>query len=227
MSRILVIDDDDFFRKSLVEYLELEGFEVDSHSHLLDLELVTDRGVPAAILCDVMLPGCSGIDILKQIRLHGSTANVPFLFISAKADTATQRQAMNLGADDYITKPVSADNLMGALRTRLTRLAGKRTSSEPVSFERLREKTPEDRRADELFDRCTPRERDIIRALITGLSNSAIAEKLGIADSTVKRHLLQVFMKLEVESRCMAVSTVMHNPRLVWLLSREATPTTK
>ena len=226
MPKILVVDDDDFFRRSLVDFLCLEGFDVAAYPHLLDLSVVSEGGLPDAILCDVMLPGCTGIDILKQIRAHAATASVPFLFLSARADPSVQREAMNLGGDDYITKPVSAENLLGALKARLSRLGNHVSEAVRVPEDRFKVVSAEEQRAVVIFERLTPRERDILRALIQGAGTREIAVKLNIADSTVKRHLLQVFQKLEVQSRCMAVSMVLRSPKLIWLLGQEATPST-
>lgn len=226
MFKILVIDDDQFFRRSVVDYLSMEGFNVIGYPHLLDLSMVSEGGLPDAIICDVMLPGCTGIDILKQIRAHASTAQIPFIFVSARAEPSVQREAMNLGGDDYITKPVSAEDLLGALKTRLSRLSGRVSQAAGSQEKSSKVRTAEEERARTVFERLTARERDVLRALIHGMGNTEIAVKLNIADSTVKRHLLQVFIKLGVQSRCMAVSMVLRSPELVWLLSQEATPST-
>jgi DNA-binding NarL/FixJ family response regulator len=220
MMKIVVVDDDELFRRAVTDYLSLEGFEVDSYPHLLDLSVLSKGRLPDLIICDVILPGCSGVEILKRIRTTPGISDVPFIFLSARVEPSFQREAMNMGGDDYLTKPVSAENLLNAVRARLSRHESRRN---PVLTAPLPESRITPASSSELinrFERLTPRECDVLALLIQGFGNHQIAQKLFISESTVKRHLLQVFVKLDVESRAMAIATVLRSPILVERLSK-------
>lgn len=121
MSKVVIIDDEVAIRETIAEILESVGFEVAlAGSGAEGLELIA-RSKPEAVLCDVMMPGMTGIDVLKQMRLHPEVGATPFLFISAKNDLEGIRSAMNLGADDYIVKPFKTQELVLAIRAKVSR----------------------------------------------------------------------------------------------------------
>src|SRR5690606_24020421 len=74
---------------------------------------------PDLILCDVMMPGLNGYDVLEEVRGDLQLSATPFIFLTAKASTEDLRTGMRLGADDYLTKPFSADELVAAIETRI------------------------------------------------------------------------------------------------------------
>jgi two-component system, NtrC family, response regulator AtoC len=120
-ARILVIEDDPIIRGNAVELLSEEGFEVSAAENgTLGIALAKARA-PELVLCDIMLPGADGYAVLRAMRDSDQTAHVPFIFLTAKADRADIRAGMNLGADDYITKPFTLDELLESVRTRLRR----------------------------------------------------------------------------------------------------------
>lgn len=214
MTKIVVVDDDDLFRRAVAECLSLEGFEVDAYPHLLDLSVLARDQLPDLIVCDVMLPGCSGVDILKRIRATPGISEIPFIFLSARTEPSFQREAMNLGGDDYVTKPVSSADLVNAVRARLARFKSRheRGTSSPAAETRTLTSSKSDLM--DGFERLSPREREVLSLLIQGLGNHQIGERLFISESTVKRHLLQVFLKLKVESRSMAISSILRSAAL-------------
>jgi signal transduction histidine kinase len=123
MSRILVVEDEAPVRANLVELLEAEGFEVLEAADGLAGVRVASEQVPDLVVCDVMMPGLDGHGVLAELRRHPATAAVPFIFLTARADRVDMRTGMNLGADDYLSKPFSRDELLSALETRLGRHA--------------------------------------------------------------------------------------------------------
>lgn len=117
--RILVIEDNQEVRENLEEILELYGYEVDSAK---DGKEGVDKAlaqIPDLILCDVMMPRLDGFGVLNILSKRQETAAIPFIFLTAKAEKADFRRGMNLGADDYITKPFYKDELLSVLETRL------------------------------------------------------------------------------------------------------------
>jgi diguanylate cyclase len=123
MKKILVIEDEEFVRENIVELLDAEGFEVfgaDNGYCGLDLARIK---VPDLILCDVMMPGLDGFGVLEMLRKDAVLSAIPFVFLTAKAAKSDFRQGMELGADDYLTKPFTRTELLGAITTRLQKQA--------------------------------------------------------------------------------------------------------
>jgi two-component system, NtrC family, response regulator AtoC len=138
-ARILVIEDDPIIRGNAVELLSEEGFDVmAAENGTTGIALVKARA-PELVLCDIMLPGADGYAVLRAVRESDSTTHVPFIFLTARTDRADIRAGMNLGADDYITKPFTLEELLEAVRTRLRRAEELRSraraalADEPVS----------------------------------------------------------------------------------------------
>jgi DNA-binding NtrC family response regulator len=120
-ARILVIEDDAVIRSNVAELLSEEGFEVSTADNgEAGIALANARN-PELIICDIMLPLKDGYAVLKTVREAPRTAHIPFIFLTAKAERADMRLGMNLGADDYLTKPFSLAELLEAVQTRLRR----------------------------------------------------------------------------------------------------------
>src|SRR5579859_7457818 len=119
MTRILVIEDEQFILENITEILAMEDFEVQgAQDGRAGVELaMTFR--PDLIVCDVAMPEMSGYDVLIELRSKQEFATVPFIFLTAKASRSDMRKGMELGADDYLTKPFAAQDLLVAVHTRL------------------------------------------------------------------------------------------------------------
>lgn len=119
MKKILVIEDEDNIRENLHEMLTAEDFEViAAENGCIGVQLVQED-VPDLIICDIMMPDLDGYGVLKQLRQNPSTQTVPFIFLTAKAAKVDQRQGMELGADDFLTKPFTRNELLGAIAAQL------------------------------------------------------------------------------------------------------------
>ena len=123
MTKILVIEDDESVRENLVELLSEEQFEtMGAENGLTGVELARQNS-PDLILCDVMMPKLDGLGVLKQLRSNAHTARIPFIFLTAKTAKEDWRTGMELGADDYLIKPCTKDELLKAIATRLEKQA--------------------------------------------------------------------------------------------------------
>ena len=123
MKKILVIEDEGTLRTNIVQILELEDFvTIEANNGFLGIKLAQEH-LPDLILCDVMMPEIDGYSVLAALRQNPTTASIPFIFTTAKASKADFRQGMNLGADDYLIKPITADELLSAISTRFERQA--------------------------------------------------------------------------------------------------------
>lgn len=123
MSKILVIEDEVPICNSLVEILLAEGFDAmgarDGHTGVR----LAQAHQPDLVICDVMMPEVDGYRVLQALRQCASTATIPFIFLTARGARDDLRRGMLLGADDYLTKPCSAKELLAAISTRLQKQA--------------------------------------------------------------------------------------------------------
>src|SRR5512138_3921217 len=102
MDKILVIEDDDNIRANILDLLEAEGFTATGAADgTQGIELAV-RLLPALIICDVMMPGIDGFEVLEILSMKPTTAVIPFVFLSARTERSDVRRGMALGADDYI-----------------------------------------------------------------------------------------------------------------------------
>ncbi len=125
MKKILVIEDNFEVRDNLVEILELSGYDVaDAENGKVGVRKAKEFK-PDLILCDVMMPELDGFGTLRILESQPETADIPFIFLTAKAEKQDFRKGMNLGADDYITKPFDDVELLDAIEMRLKKSKGK------------------------------------------------------------------------------------------------------
>jgi signal transduction histidine kinase len=119
MKKVLVIDDTPDVRELVQTILDSSGFEtVVAADGAAGVALAREQ-VPNLILCDVRMPGLDGYGVLKEIRANPVTATIPFVFLSGAADKSNMRQGMEQGADDYLTKPFTFEELLAAVNSRL------------------------------------------------------------------------------------------------------------
>src|SRR5690554_2253266 len=116
---ILIIEDNDDIRESTAEILEMSGFEVFMAAEGKSGVDMAIKHLPDIILCDIMMPELDGYGVLYMLNKHEETAGIPFIFLTAKAERADMRKAMEMGADDYLTKPFDDMELLNAVETRL------------------------------------------------------------------------------------------------------------
>lgn len=129
MTKILVIEDVAHLRNDAVEMLRFEGFEVEGvENGRLGVDMA-HQFLPDLIICDIMMPELDGYGVLRELRADTKTATIPFIFLTAKTEPADIRTGMVQGADDYLTKPYSFDELLQAIRARLLRNAAYREES--------------------------------------------------------------------------------------------------
>jgi class 3 adenylate cyclase len=117
--KILVIEDDPGIRRSLALSLKAEGYAiVEAPNGRVGLELAA-REAPALIICDVNMPEMDGYEVVAALRRTTALASIPFVFLTARGERAEMRRGMNLGADDYLTKPFTREELIETVKVRL------------------------------------------------------------------------------------------------------------
>jgi len=193
MKKILVIEDEPEMRRNLTTILRLEQFHpLAADNGRVGVELAR-RERPDVILCDVMMPELDGYGVIAALRADPVTVTIPFIFLTAKGEKPDIRTGMNLGADDYLTKPVAKTDLLAAIRSRLDRAAQQTTAEFRPNFD-----SPKP--LEEALG-LTPRAAEALLWLAQGKTNGDIAAILGNSESTVKKHVLEIFGKLGVETR--------------------------
>ncbi|MDX9750907.1 MAG: response regulator [Flavobacteriales bacterium] len=141
MKTILLIEDDADMRENTAEILELAHFRVlKAPNGRAGVELAR-KEQPHLVLCDIMMPELDGYGVLHLLGRDPATAEIPFIFLSAKAERGDVRKGMELGADDYLTKPFEESELLNAIEGRLKRsdLFRKGFSSDDAGFDRFME----------------------------------------------------------------------------------------
>lgn len=123
MKKILLIEDDIILRENTAELLELADYDVvTAPNGKAGLELAKNN-LPNLIVCDIMMPELDGYGVLEGLSKDENTKHIPFIFLSAKTERKDVRKGMDLGADDYITKPFEEDELISAIESRLAKAA--------------------------------------------------------------------------------------------------------
>jgi DNA-binding NarL/FixJ family response regulator len=180
---VLIAEDDAGVRTLIQNVLELEGYDTVSASSGTEALAAARAERPSLAILDVKLPGLSGYEVCDALRkLYGES--LPILFVSGERVESYDRVAgLLIGADDYLVKPLAADELCARVRALLRRA---------------------DR--DSGGSSLTPRELEVLQLLAEGLEQGEIAERLVISSKTVASHIERILAKLGVRSRAQAVA---------------------
>jgi DNA-binding response OmpR family regulator len=115
MPRVLVVDDDPQVLKLLRVNFELEGYDVLTATNGEEALELVGRDSPDAVVCDVMMPGIDGLEVVRRLRAQPDTAGLPLVVVSAKAQRADVNYGLELGADAYVTKPFDPSELLAVV----------------------------------------------------------------------------------------------------------------
>jgi FixJ family two-component response regulator len=188
-----VIDDDASFRTAIERRLKFAGYEVETYSsgqQLLDRLPNVEK--PGCILLDVQMPGLTGLELQSRLAERGSL--LPIIFVTGHSDTPTTVRAIKAGAEDFLTKPASSEQLIGAIERAMVRFES--ASNQRSELDALRG----------LVTTLTPRERQVFGLIVRGKINKQIAFELGTTERTVKAHRHEVMEKMQVNSLAALVS---------------------
>ncbi len=119
MKSVLLIEDNPDIRENMSEILELSGYKALTAADGKQGVAMAIENKPDIIICDIMMPELDGYGVIHMLQKNPSTQNIPFIFLTAKAERAEIRKGMELGADDYITKPFNGTELLNAVESRL------------------------------------------------------------------------------------------------------------
>jgi len=183
---VIVVEDDPSFRRSLERLLHAEGFHVTSFSTATEFLAASRPEGPTCLVLDVHLRGLNGLDVQRELARTGRV--MPIVFLTGRGDIPMSVRAMKEGAIEFLTKPVDAEYLFAAVRQGLERDSALRAEEATKSEIRRR------------YNSLTPREREVMKHVITGQLNKQIASVLGTTERTVKFHRGHVMQKMNVPS---------------------------
>jgi len=182
---VLVVDDDMSVRESLESLIRHAGWLAELFASGQEFLARPRLTVPCCLLLDVSLPGLSGLELQRQIA---ERTEMPIIFITGHGDVPMTVQAMKAGAVEFLTKPLRRDVLLNAIRGALERSrAALRVDAEMQAIKNC-------------YQSLTPREREVMGLVVTGLLNKQIAGELDISETTVKKHRGQVMRKMKSDS---------------------------
>jgi len=131
--RLVIAEDEDDIRNNLQRLLRMEGFEVWAGAHgQAALDLIRQHR-PDLVLSDVMMPEMTGHQLVQALREDPATAHIPVILLTARADRSDIREGMNLGADDYLTKPFQRTELLDSIRSRLDKMAAQQDAARKLA----------------------------------------------------------------------------------------------
>ena len=192
MKKILVIEDEPEMRRNIIALLRYYDYEPAAAENGKQGVEAARRERPDLILCDVMMPELDGYGVLQALQTDTALARIPFIFLTAKGEKDDLRSGMNLGADDYLTKPVGNADLIQAIETRMRRSEQQTNREFKPDFSSTKPL---------LALGLTPRATEALLWLAQGKTNSDIATILGVTESTIKKYVQEMFDKLGVETR--------------------------
>ena len=200
---ILVVEDDDDIREAVADLLRIQGLHVlTAEDGLAALELLQES-TPELIITDIMMPRMNGYQLYERVSASTEWMWIPFIFLSARGEEEDVRFGKELGADDYLRKPVDPGDLVATVLGRLKRFG--RLGAEARGLKGGTGEHTEQAAFGERFG-LSPRESEVLELMVEGLTNNQIAQRLNVAPTTAKTHVSSILSKLNVASRVEAVA---------------------
>lgn len=185
-STVFVVDDDAAVREALRDLIDSVGLRVElfgSAGEFLQRKL---PHLPSCLILDVRLPGKSGFDLQRE--LAEANISIPIIFITGHGDIPMSVRAMKAGAVEFLAKPFRDQDLLDVIQLALER--DRATRQREAEIATLRDR----------FESLTPREREVLPWVVSGLLNKQIADAIGTSEATVKVHRSQLMRKMGAKS---------------------------
>src|SRR6202167_5123821 len=185
-SVVFVVDDDASIRDALKSLIRSVGLKVEAFGSPREFLQGKRPDAPSCLVLDVRLPGESGLDLQRE--LAEANIHIPIIFITAHGDIPMTVRAMKAGAVEFLTKPFHDQDLLDAIHVALERDRAKRKQEAEIAILRQR------------WESLTPREREVLPLVVSGLLNKQIAGEIGTSETTVKVHRSQLMRKMGADS---------------------------
>ena len=183
---VFVVDDDISVRESLELLIQNEGWQPKTFASAQEFLDYRRAVVPSCLVLDISLPGLNGLELQKRVAVEA--AEIPIIFITGHGDIPKTVQAMKRGAVEFLTKPFNDELLLTAIRQALER--SRIALVLKLELQELRDR----------YALLTPRERQVMALVVSGLLNKQVGGELGISEITVKAHRSQVMQKMKADS---------------------------
>ena len=183
---VFVVDDDPSVRRSIKRLIGSVGLQVELFGSAQEFLLSKRPDAPSCLVLDIRLPGISGLDF--QHELAEANNHIPIIFITAHGDIPMTVRAMKAGAVEFLTKPFREQDLLDAIQLGLERDRARRQGDAEIAV--LRER----------FESLTPREREVLPWVVSGLLSKQIADAIGTSEASVKVHRSQLMRKMAADS---------------------------
>jgi DNA-binding response OmpR family regulator len=193
--RILLVEDTSEIAEALQDHLQRKGYETALATRAAQALALVLSARPDLIVLDLGLPDRDGYTVLEQLRERG--IQTPVLILSARREEADKVRGLQLGADDYVTKPFGAMELLARVAALLRRAAPAPAPAPPPAPGRGELGDAELRSRYGL----SQRQIEVARLLADGCSNAEVAERLGVTENTARNHTEQVMKKLDTSKR--------------------------
>jgi len=188
--QILIIEDEATLRDNIAEIIVHYGFRVITAPSGEEGVKVATQVVPDIIVCDLMLPGIDGYEVLNTVKQIPGLISTAFIFLTAKSTRSDIRTGMDMGADDYLTKPFTKEELINSIKARVQKLINLRASQiENDAFISS---------AAERMTMLTKAERKVLNKISEGFTTPQIAEKLFLSSKTIENHRMNISRKLSL-----------------------------
>lgn len=185
---VYLVDDDGAVLRALTRVLASEGFATRTFTSPETFLTAHDPSVAGCAILDLVMPEMDGLAIQRRLAPTDAMAPRRIIFLTGEADVPTSVAAMKGGAVDFLTKPVDAEALLDAVRRAIELdLAARRRDTDDAGL-RAR------------FESLTPREREVLRHVVSGKLNKQIAAALGTTEKTIKVHRARVMQKMDAPS---------------------------
>ncbi len=187
---ILVVEDEEVLRKNILDIISHYGYSVESAASAEEGLLKAEEFVPGLIVSDIMLPNMDGFEMFSRIKQIPQLKNTAFIFLTAKSTRTDTRAGMNMGADDYLTKPFTQEELISSIKTRLEK------TSKLSHLDLDDNKHPDT--VSKKLSRLTKTEHKVLNAIAEGCTTPQIAQKLFVSKKTIENHRTNISKKLDL-----------------------------
>jgi FixJ family two-component response regulator len=185
-SVVYIVDDDSSVCDAISNLLESVGLRAQTFGSTEEFMTASRTEAPSCLVLDVMLPGMRGLEFQEMLKKSG--ISIPIIFITAHGDIPMTSKAMKAGAIEFLAKPFPKEDLLAAIHRGLRLDDTQRAQHAELILLQTR------------FEQLSPREREVMELVVTGIINKQIAGQLGISEVTVKIHRRQVMEKMHAES---------------------------
>src|ERR1700692_3689690 len=185
-SIVFVVDDDPSVRSAIKRLIGSMGQQVELFGSAQEFLASKLPNVPSCLVLDIRLPGISGLGLQRQ--LVEANVQIPIIFITSHGAVPMTVRAMKAGAVEFLTKPFHDQYLLDAIHSALERDRGRRQQEAELAV--LRER----------FESLSPREREVVSMVVSGMLNKQIAAQIGTAENTVKVHRSRAMEKMQANS---------------------------